>query len=162
MTQVFISYAHDNTLLAEEFEKHFKPIARRLKLVVWRDTRRITGGQKFDDVIGGAIAESEVFLFLATPESVASDYIFERERPAIEARKGLLLPIILVRCQWEDMFEDIQAIPFDAKGKLVPVSEWRPRLHGYHAAALQSRKAIEHYGKRPSVVFDQVADVQYQ
>ena len=67
--QIFLSYASEQKAIAE-------PIAFSLRKrghQVFLDRDDLPAGQSFDDQIAAAIAASDFFIFLASPESVAKD-----------------------------------------------------------------------------------------
>ena len=140
----FISYAHADQAMFQVFHTHLKGIERVLDVRFWADTS-IGGGAHWNDEIAQAIAESDIFILLLSPDWLASDYIEKHEEPAIRARynpkTGLICPVILRRCDWTDIVPDLQGIPTHGR-KVVPIDDWRPKEHGYDAARAEIKAEI--------------------
>jgi hypothetical protein len=130
--QGFISYTHRNARHLDRLAVHFRAIERMTRLTFWYDKRRLTGGDHFDDSIIEAIGHSEFFVLLVSPDFFDSDYIFDKEIPAITERSQEkncpVVPVILQRCLWEAWLEGLLAVPN------LPILEWRPQEHGFDAA----------------------------
>jgi hypothetical protein len=147
----FISYAHADFDMCQAFCKVLAPAARHFGVEFWSDPRLHTG-QDWNQGIADAITAAEVFVALVSYESLYSDYISNTELPAIRARSktngALILPVLLNRCLWEYEFAAPQVAPV-TKGKLLPIADWKPHLHGYHEAARQAADAIQRYYNLP-------------
>ena len=151
----FISYAHDDHVAFEQLRPHLKPLERAYGIDFWAD-KRIKSGDYWSDKIRQAIADASVHILIVTPQFFASDYIFDHELPAINAKYAagdLVLPIIVKRCCWATWLGPLQATPMSPQGRLLPVSEWRPNANGYDAAREQMSAAIEvHASITPKVL----------
>jgi hypothetical protein len=148
--QGFISYAHVDHKQFALLRPHLKAVERALKIEFWADTR-IKPGNYWNAKIKTAIANATVHLLLFSPASIASDYIFDHELPAIadqkKARNDLVLPLVLKPCMWSPFVDVLQAFPNDGTGRVRAVTEWKPSEAGYHAASTQIADAIcAHYG----------------
>lgn len=143
----FISYAHKDVAMYQEFCKFLTPAARHFGVEFWSDPKLHTG-QDWNQAIADAINAAEVFIALVSHESLYSAYITNHELPAMQARSrangALVLPVVLNRCLWQYKFAALQAAPTH-KGRLLPVADWHPRHHGFHAAVEQAAAAIECY-----------------
>jgi WD40 repeat protein/uncharacterized protein YjbI with pentapeptide repeats len=103
VVRFFISYAHEDTDLAEklikEFRAQFKP-SRRYELQLWID-RDIMLGERWHEQIQSTIAACDFGLLLLSPAFLGSDYIGEHELPhfvgKISSGKKPVIPIGLVR-----------------------------------------------------------------
>lgn len=140
----FISYAHDDYAAYEALRLHLKPIERAYGIDFWAD-KRISPGDHWNAKIKEAIDAACVHVLLVTPHFFASDYIFDHELPAINAKYAagdLVLPIIVKRCCWAQWLGPLQAVPTSQQGRLLPVSEWRPKENGYDRAREQITPAI--------------------
>ena len=87
---------------------------------------------------------------LITPDFIASDYVYEKEIPAIQEQRrsagALVLPVVLKRCTWQIIAAALQATPTE-NGRVLPVTDWHPRANGYDRACEQMMTAIEdHFG----------------
>lgn len=79
--KIFISYSHQDEWLKNELIKHFSALQRNGLVEVWHD-RAIPAGGLLNDEIDTHIATSDVFLFLISPDFIASDYCFHKEYQA--------------------------------------------------------------------------------
>jgi internalin A len=145
----FISYAHDDYALFQQFHTHLRATERRFSFDFWADTR-LNPGHHWNAEISRRIDAADVFVLLVSADFISSDYIYTLEKPAIQARcnvvKGLILPVVLRRCAWELAAGVLQAAPTDG-GRLKPVLDWHRRNNGYDRAREQIDKAIaDHYG----------------
>ena len=138
--QGFVSYTHRDAKHLDRFAVHLKAIERITPFRFWYDKRRLKAGDRFDDVIAKAIKESDVFILLVSPDFFASDYIFDKELPAIIEHSSKMhcpvVPVILKRCLWEAWLDGILAVPE------VPILEWKPIENGFDAANRQVAKTV--------------------
>jgi hypothetical protein len=145
--QGFISYAHDDHGMFQDFKTtHLRAVERAFGIEFWSDDR-IGIGYRWDPAILSEIDVALVFVLLVSPAFIASDYIWYKELPAITARHSadaLVLPVVLHRCQWQMICGPLQATPIE-RGRLKPVADWRPRRNGFDCAREQMAKTIETY-----------------
>ena len=142
----FISYCHSDYGLFKEFRVHLKSVERAFELDTWADDR-IRAGYYWNAAIEKAIQAAEIFILLASPAFIASDYIYEKEIPAIKLRHRsgcLVVPVVLSRCFWPMVADALQAVPTE-NGALVPISDWKPRRNGFDSARAQIGAAIQSY-----------------
>jgi hypothetical protein len=143
----FISYSHEDYRMFREFKIHLSAVERAFAIDFWADTR-IRAGYHWSTAIEAAINAADVFVLLATPGFIASNYIYDKEIPAIKARrltsKALVVPVVLKRCSWQMISDVLQAVPTD-NGILVPVDDWKPRRNGFDLARAQTMTSIESY-----------------
>ncbi len=147
----FISYAHADYAVYQEFCKVLAPAADHFGIDFWSDPKLHTG-QDWNQGIADAIAAADVFVALVSVESLYSAYITRQELPAMRTRSqangALIMPIVLNQCLWEYQFAAAQAAPTKL-GRLVPVAKWNPRRDGYEQAARQAADAIQRYYHPP-------------
>ncbi|TPQ50525.1 hypothetical protein C2U72_13180 [Prosthecomicrobium hirschii] len=152
MTQVFVSYAHQDAKAAEQLRTRLADTILHFGLTLWWDAK-IQAGQRWNPTIRQAIAGSDIFVQLVSAASLASTYITETEAPAIEqaerGRGALVLTVILEKCSWQRRFGARQAMPSDANRDLLPVRDWHPQRNGWHAVILQSEAAIATWLRQP-------------
>ena len=153
----FISYAHDDHALFEEFSKHLNVVALAFPLVAFQADPSIHGGQRWQDEILRMIRQSDLFILLVTPSFLASEFIIGTELPTMRDRfqqtGALLLPVVLKQCMWQWICRDVQALPTQNK-RVKPVLDWRPRDNGYVQAQMEIGAAIERYYEMPMSFFD--------
>ena len=136
MLRGFISSAHDDYAAFAEMRTHLRAIERAFGIDFWAD-KRIVAGNYWSDEISAAIEAATVHVLLFSPAFIRSDYIFDHELPAINAkcaRGDLVFPVIIDRCSWAAFVGLLQAAPIDTGGRLRAVLDWRPCRHGYNAA----------------------------
>ena len=80
--QVFISYAHEDQVWFDEFNKHLAAAEAKNLLNVWSD-KEIPPGSLWFDGISKALARARVGLLLVTPDFIASDFIRNEELRAL-------------------------------------------------------------------------------
>ncbi|MGE4045129.1 MAG: leucine-rich repeat domain-containing protein [Acetobacteraceae bacterium] len=140
----FISYAHDDVAMLERFRSHLVALDLAFGVAFWSDDS-LRAGHHWNQAIQDAINEAHVFLLLVSPSFIASDYIRRHERPAIDARckavNGLILPVILMPCDWQPVVNPLQAAPVQGV-RLLPVTQWDRDDHAYDAARMQIHAAI--------------------
>ena len=121
---LFYSYCHKDESFRERMETALKPLSENGHLSEWSD-RRIISGTPFSPQITEKLKNSEVVVFLVSPDFLASDACKDEWR---EARKNCmetgqkLVPIIIRPCEWMDFdnMREYLAVPRDGK----PISLW--------------------------------------
>jgi TIR domain len=98
--KAFISYAHHDRAILARLHTHLAML-RRQGLSEWYD-REILAGGEIDKKIGEALASSDLFLAIVSPDFLNSSYCYEREmQSALERnREGslVIVPIIAEPC----------------------------------------------------------------
>jgi GTPase SAR1 family protein len=112
--RIFISYAREDNEYATELITHLKPFERNGQIEPWLD-RNLNAGEKWKDKIIESIRKAEIFLFLISPEFLASDFIMIHElKWCLDAKeknnKIKIIPIILKPCLWEGTLGKYQAV----------------------------------------------------
>ncbi len=156
----FVSYAHGDHRACAKFRTHLRAVERALDVDFWAD-KRIRAGDCWNTEIARRIAEADVHLLLMSPGFFASDFIFDRELPAIAERcqrGALTIPVLMKRCSWEAFVAVLQVAPMNREGQLEAVADWKPRANGYDAAARQIGEAIQdRLARQPESPFAWVA-----
>ena len=155
--QVFISYAHEDDELREEFVKHLRQLKRDGLIQDWHD-REITAGSEWAGQIDEHLNAADIVVLLVSPDFVASEYCYDIEmKRALErhaAGEARVVPVILRPSDWQTApFAKLNALPKDAK----PVVDWPtqdPKRHDHGflnvAAGLRrvARELREMHGER--------------
>ena len=140
----FISYAHDDVAFLERFRVHLKAVEEAFGVTFWSD-ESLRAGHHWNDTIRDEINQADVFVLLVSPSWIASPFIRDEERPAINARcaaiKGLIVPVVLMPCDWEHVVGSLQIAPIEGRRPL-PVTKWDYLDHGFDAARVQIHAAI--------------------
>ncbi len=125
-TRLFIAYSRKDASLLDELKKYLQPIVLKYKLTIW-DDKEIDAGATWEHEIKKNLISADIFLFLITADSLASDYFHNKELAfAIERHKKgevQIIPIIMRSCGWKhSIIADLQVLPTD--GKPVRSSHW--------------------------------------
>jgi hypothetical protein len=151
----FISYAHEDYGSFSEFKIHLRAIEREFGFQFWAD-HRIAAGYDWTTEIDTALTKADVCVMLVSPQFIASDYIYDKEIPAIKRRRStgaLVVPVILRECSWPMLAGVLQAVPTSV-GRVRPVEKWRPHNDGFNRARDQLAIAIKtHFGLGAQPVF---------
>jgi hypothetical protein len=78
-----------------------KPLAAK-GVRVWADTS-IEAGDSWSGEIDEAIEQAFAALLLVSPDFLASDFIVERELPALNRRGATLVPVLVRACLWDGL-----------------------------------------------------------
>jgi len=132
--RVFISYAHEDEELREEFVKHLSQLQRDGLVQDWHD-REITAGSEWAGQIDEHLNSADIIVLLVSPDFLASKYCYDIEmKRALErhaAGEARVVPVILRPSDWgTSPFAKLNALPRDAK----PVVDWPthdPKVHDH-------------------------------
>ncbi len=131
----FVSYAHDDEPLVNDFLRLMKPRSASLRQCTfdaWTD-HRIVVGQDWRREIDTAIEEADFGMLLISPSFLSSPFIAEVELPALLARKdALIVPVGLeaVNIEKADLkgLELLQIFLLRLRGQIDP--RWFSQLGG--------------------------------
>jgi serine/threonine protein kinase len=84
--KLFISYAREDTDWLEKFLPYFKPAERSGALEIWWD-RQIPSGADWGPILDTQIADATAALVLVSVNLLNSNFILERELPAIHEQR---------------------------------------------------------------------------
>ncbi len=112
---IFISYSHEDEEHLERLRIHMKPLEKRGLVVIWDDSKIITG-QKWQEKIETALSKANIAILIISADFFASDFIAEKELPPIlkkaESEGTMIVPIILKPCRFlrEEHLSKFQAL----------------------------------------------------
>jgi len=113
--KVFVSYAHQDQALSEEFLKFLSPLQHAGILEIWQD-REIRGGDPWQDEIIKRLVSADLIILLVSPDFLASSYLYDVEMKRVFERfdsgEAAVVPVILRPCLWEETrLREMQALP---------------------------------------------------
>jgi len=117
---VFISYSHRDAAWKDRLVSHLRALERQGTLDVW-DTSDLSAGADWSKQINETLKKADIAVLLISPDFLASDFIVERELPALLRRMGkegiTVLPVILRPSAWSAIPElaQLQFLNSDAK-----------------------------------------------
>jgi len=122
--KIFISYCHRDEGLRKDLEAHLSPLQREGVIEHWHD-RMIVPGNGWEDAIDERLGSADLYLFLISPDFIASDYCYGKELTrALERHRAgdaLVLPIVVRPVDWKTTaLGQIQGLPKDG----IPVTTW--------------------------------------
>lgn len=108
MTEIFVSYSHQDKEWLDELKKWLKPLARNKILNAWDDTA-IKPGSVWRDEIKDALRSAKVAILLVSSNFINSDFIAENELPPLleNASNGITIFWIPIRAS-NYKFTDIE------------------------------------------------------
>lgn len=151
--KIFVSYSHQDEIFLNELEKHLATLKREKLIATWHD-RKIVPGQEWEKEIEGALQDSDIYIFLISPDFIASEYCNEKEvSVALERhdnKDALVIPLVVRPADWlTTPLGKIQALPKDAN----PISLWGDRDQAWLAVVNGIRSAIGDLNLRRERVF---------
>lgn len=151
--QCFVSYAHHDHKACDRLVVHLKAVGNAFGFSIWTD-HKLRAGNTWSERLENEIKKSCMFALIVTNDFLASDYIREFELPAISymraEQRSLVVPIILRDCGWQYLCGGyVQAIPMNAKRRIVPCMEWRDVEKAYAVCADEVAKAVKDWFEWP-------------
>lgn len=148
---IFVSYAHSDDSFLRELQTFLKPYEREKIINIWTD-KDIVAGQKWDDLIKAKLNESEVILFLVSPDFLASDYINDNEiEEVLKKEKSFTVPIIIRPTDLSLLkIKYLQIIPTGAK----PVTEWESRDKAWNDVISKLKEVFIQVNQHPALTTD--------
>ncbi len=143
MIKLFISYAHEDEGYKNELEKHLITYKRNGTIESW-DDREILPGKEWEEEIRHQIENSQLILFLISPDFISSEYIndvelkkaFDRYRK----REVMMIPIIIRPADFSSLeISKFQALPKDGR----PISTWEDKDEAWLDVVKQLKKVFK-------------------
>src|SRR3974390_1800962 len=139
--KVFISYAHEDDKLCEEFVKYLSQLRHDSLIEDWHD-RRLTGGSEWEGQIDEHLNTADIVVLLVSQDFLNSRYCYdvEMERALERHKRGeaRVVPVILRPCDWTTSpFARLNALPRDGR----PIEEWKSQDQ-YFVNVVQGIRAI--------------------
>jgi TIR domain len=141
----FISYAHEDDHLRQEFDKHLSLLKWQLVANVWHD-RKINAGADWVDEINTHMESAQVILLLISPDFMASEYCYgvqmKRAMERHQAGITLVIPVILRPVDWEGSpFSHLKVLPTNAAP--IVSSKWHSQDEAFLNVVQSLRSAIK-------------------
>lgn len=120
MSNIFLSYCHQDEKWLKRILKHLNIIGRECDVKIWED-RSISAGSDWLHEIKKAMNECSIAILLVSVHFLNSKFIIEDEVPTLLARKekeGIkVIPLILSPCPWSKVswLKILQLRPKDGK-----------------------------------------------
>ena len=115
---LFYSYSHKDARYRDDMEKTLSQLKRKSLLKDWSDLN-IPPGRRISEEIREKMDETDIFVFLLSPDFIASEECMKEWQYAkqldTEGKAIFRIPIILRDCSWEDLLrdDDLKALPKD-------------------------------------------------
>jgi hypothetical protein len=143
--KVFCSYSSKDKELKDELKSQFSSLIRKGSIVFWDDGEILPGNQWATE-IKEHLLESNIILFLLSPDFIESRYCIEvelKEALVLEDEgKTVIVPIILRYCDWEDTeFSSFQVLPEGGK-PATDVQLWGTKDKAYYSIVKSLKKII--------------------
>ena len=142
--KAYISYSHRDRQIVEKILEYLRPLELEGELEVFSD-QALAAGSEWDKELQQHLFESDIVLFLVSPDAVTSSYISREVALAVEnrqtgsGRERAIVPVILRPCDWfGSPLGRFQALPSNAK----PVTEWSRRDEAYLSIADGIRQLV--------------------
>lgn len=152
-TKVFLSYAHEDGKWRSDLEVHLKALVREGLIDYW-DDKRLRTGTNWRAEIDRQLLRARIALLLVSPNFLASDFIQDKEVPAIfkrHAKAGMeVFPLIVEPCLWKrsNWISALQVRP--AEGRALASLDPPRAKEELLAAAEEVAHIAEAVGKKKS------------
>jgi len=140
---LFYSYAHADTELRDELDKHLSSLRRGGFITQWYD-RCISAGTDRAEQTNQHLNTADIILLLISSDFLDSDYCYSREMShALERHnrgEARVIPVLLRHVDWENSpIGHLQILPRNTS----PVTDWPNRDLAFKDIALQLRAVIK-------------------
>lgn len=119
MKKIFLSYSHKDEIYKDQFVTHLSGLRRKKIIEVW-DDRQVKIGDKWDEKIIEKLWDSDIVIFLISPDFLDSEYINDNEiKKTIQRQKNnevCIIPVFIRPCDFESsILFSFQGVPRDMK-----------------------------------------------
>jgi hypothetical protein len=101
--KVFLSYSHEDEEWKDRITRSLRILERQGLAEVW-DVSNVAAGTDWSEQVGSAVRNADLAILLVSPSFLSSDYVIDRELPALldRSRKDglIVLPILLKESLW--------------------------------------------------------------
>jgi hypothetical protein len=143
--EVFISYHESDEVYLNSLIEHMANLKREGLVKDWFKGK-IQAGQAIAEVTQHYLERSTVFLLLVSPSFVASDALYQELQQMMErhqARKALVIPILIRPVDWESMsLRKLASLPSNG----LFVTQWSNYDSAFLNIAQGIRQALTEYG----------------
>lgn len=134
---IYLSYAHQDKGLVEQFLKHLYPLQIQYGFDVWYD-EKIRPGDNWNEEIMKNLEKSDVFIIFLSPDFLNSEFITKQEGvrilEKIQRQEARLIPILLKDCYYSSTpWGQFQIIPKDGR----PVTDHKSTDEAFHKIVVE-------------------------
>jgi hypothetical protein len=145
--KLFISYSHEDEKYKDKLIKHLSGLKNNKLIDIWND-RNIPAGDKWDEKINEELTNSDIVVFLISPDFSASEYINEKEiKDTMERHKNgeaYIVPILLRPCDFtSSILSSFQSVPRDLK--FIVSSSFSSDDEGFLTVVQELKKIIKEF-----------------
>ena len=138
--KIFITYAHENREAKSNLITSLAVMIRAGLIKIWHDAE-VLGGERWKEEISSNLLQSDLVLFLVSPQSLASNNCCKELEIAIE-KDIRVIPIILTACDWRrNELGELQAFPDDG----LPISQWTSEESGWQNVVDGIRRVVDEF-----------------
>lgn len=136
--KIFITYARQDTEVQKKLKTYLAVMESEGKIILW-DDNRIPPGDEWFKSISNNLTNSDILLYLVSPQSLVSDNCNMELAVALHAEKRII-PIILENCDWlNHQLSNFQVLPDTGK----PINKWQLESNGWQNVIDGIRKVID-------------------
>jgi TIR domain len=140
--RVFIGYTSKDREYSEQLETHLSQLRRNGFIATWTE-RAIAPGMERDREICAALQEADLYIFLVSPDFLASDSIDDIQvKVALERQasgRAGIVPVLVRPADWElSRLSRFEVLPPGAK----PITKWQDRDEAWLEVAHGVRRVI--------------------
>jgi len=156
LIEVFLSYAHEDEELAQQFTKHLS-ILQLQGLITWYSLDMSPPGVDWREDINLHLDSAQIILILVSPDFLASNYSWEVMQHALERHRtktAHVIPIILRPTFWKNTpLDKLRSLPRDGKA----MTTWKSFDLAFLDVARGIREAVEDAAANPSIALSKKA-----
>ena len=156
LIEVFLSYAHEDEELAQQFKKHLS-ILQLQGLITWYDLNMTPPGVDWREDIKLHLDSAQIILILVSPDFLASNYsweVMERALARHRTKTARVTPIILRPTFWKNTpLGKLRSLPRDGNA----MTTWKSFDLSFLDVARGIREAVEDAAANPSIALSKKA-----